>query len=233
MDNMSIKIMSKVWEMNIPTNEKMLLLALSDHANDDGLCYPSYDKLQIKCSFARSTVSANIKRLVDRNIIKKHIRNQSNGGRKTTIYEIDLSAQSSMAEPKPKVQPPKPKVQINTAQSSMAEPKPSYNHQYYLNHKSFVCMDEDEKNTYIEYVELRQKMKLNTTDKIHDRLLKKYFEFGRDIRVIENAITSNWKDFYKPKTNKFNKPPPPANSIEGMRLRMEKEQLDLVDVEVE
>ena len=120
---MSIRLMAKAWELDIPTNEKMLLLALCDHANDDGICYPSYDRLQVKCSFAsRSTISANLKRLEAKNIIKKKIRNQSTGGRKTTVYTIDLDAQSSTAELEPK-------VQMTIAQSSTAEPKPLENHQ--------------------------------------------------------------------------------------------------------
>ena len=42
-------------------------------------------------------------------------------------------------------------------------------------------------------------MKLITSLKVHDRLLSKFFEFGEDNTVIENAINSNWRDFYKPK----------------------------------
>ena len=115
--------MSKAWELDIPTNEKMLLLALCDHANDDGVCYPSYDKLQNKCSFAsRSTISANLKRLEAKNIIKKKIRNQSVGGRKTTVYTIDLEAQSTVAGLEPK-------VQLTIAQSTVAVLKPLDNRQ--------------------------------------------------------------------------------------------------------
>ena len=47
---MSIKLMSLVWELSqvnseINRDDKFLLLALADHANDDGECYPSLSKI--------------------------------------------------------------------------------------------------------------------------------------------------------------------------------------------
>ena len=39
---MSIKIMSQVWELDINHSEMIVLLAMADHADDDGQnCYPS------------------------------------------------------------------------------------------------------------------------------------------------------------------------------------------------
>ena len=36
---MSIKIMSQVWELDLPHNAQSIFLALADHADDDGYCY--------------------------------------------------------------------------------------------------------------------------------------------------------------------------------------------------
>ena len=58
---MSVKLMSRAWEMGLPMGQKMLLLALCDHANDDGLCYPAQDKLAIKCSMSKRAVVSHIK----------------------------------------------------------------------------------------------------------------------------------------------------------------------------
>ncbi|WP_373885605.1 helix-turn-helix domain-containing protein [Snodgrassella alvi] len=33
--------MAKAWELDLSQGEKLVLLALCDHANDDGICYPS------------------------------------------------------------------------------------------------------------------------------------------------------------------------------------------------
>ena len=50
---------------------------------------------------------------------------------------------------------------------------------------------------FLEYLKLRKAMGLKTTYEIKDRLLKKYHAFGRNLTVIENAINSNWRDFYE------------------------------------
>ncbi len=190
---MSIRLMAKAWELDIPTNEKMLLLALCDHSNDEGVCYPSYDKLQVKCNFARATVSANLKRLEAKNLVKKKLRNQAEGGRKSTVYTIDLEAQSSEVELTPQSSTAEPQ---NTPQSSTAEPKPL---DTLFNHHLYKQMTKIEKELYLEYTALRKTLKVKTTLSIHNRLLEKYFKYGRDIQVLENAINSNWKDFFEPK----------------------------------
>jgi len=39
---MSIRLMSDVWRTDLPTVEKMVLLVIADHANDEGTqAYPS------------------------------------------------------------------------------------------------------------------------------------------------------------------------------------------------
>jgi molybdenum-dependent DNA-binding transcriptional regulator ModE len=70
----------------------------------------------------------------------------------------------------------------------------------------FRELSKEEKELYLEYIELRKEMKLKTTPAIHSRLLRKYFDFGRDISVIESAIAANWRDFYPVKKSTSHKP---------------------------
>lgn len=72
-------------------------------------------------------------------------------------------------------------------------------------HHLFVSLSEKNRELYLEYIELREKLKMATTVKIHERLLKKFNDFGCNPEVIENAITGNWKDFYQVKN--FNQKP--------------------------
>lgn len=56
--------MTAVWSVTLPDSEKIVLLALADCANDEGLCWPSMATLAAKCSKSDRTVQAAIKSLV-------------------------------------------------------------------------------------------------------------------------------------------------------------------------
>ncbi|SNT07175.1 Helix-turn-helix domain-containing protein [Sphingomonas laterariae] len=62
---MSIRIMSAVWGLKLGDSDKLVLLALADQANDDGVCWPSMASLAAKCSKSDRTVQAAIKSLVE------------------------------------------------------------------------------------------------------------------------------------------------------------------------
>lgn len=61
---MSVRVMTKVWEITLPDSEKLVLLALADCANDEGGCWPSMATLSKKCSKSERTVQGAIKALV-------------------------------------------------------------------------------------------------------------------------------------------------------------------------
>jgi Helix-turn-helix domain len=48
----SVDVMSRVWRLKLPHNEKFVLLAFADHANDDGLCFPSIARIAWKCQYS-------------------------------------------------------------------------------------------------------------------------------------------------------------------------------------
>jgi Helix-turn-helix domain len=60
---MSIKIMAAVWELDLPQNQKLVLLALADHADDRGVCYPSVARVAWKCGYSRRQTQAILKQL--------------------------------------------------------------------------------------------------------------------------------------------------------------------------
>lgn len=55
--------MSWAWETSLPATEKMVLLCLCDHANDEGQCWPSMARIARKCSVTDRTVQRAIKHL--------------------------------------------------------------------------------------------------------------------------------------------------------------------------
>ena len=80
---MSIKIMSKVWEMDLPPFEKLVLLALSDNASDEGSCFPSIATIIRKTCVSEATVHRCIADLVKKGLLQQHFRQ----GR-STIYTV-------------------------------------------------------------------------------------------------------------------------------------------------
>ncbi len=193
---------------NLDSNKKLVMLAIGDNANDEGFCYPSLNTLVSKTSLSKKTVIKHIKELEQNNLLLSKKRSKKNGGRYTSIYIIypqifiplldeellerfDLKNSQSV-----EVTPPTQSVEVTPQegiQSVEVTPKPSLT---LFNHHLFNKLNKEEKDLFLEYSALRKKMKLQTTLSISERLLKKYFEYGRNIQIIQNAINSNWKDFY-------------------------------------
>ena len=56
--------MTAVWDIDLPDSQKIVLLALADCANDEGLAWPSISTMARKCSKSERTVQSVIKELV-------------------------------------------------------------------------------------------------------------------------------------------------------------------------
>jgi hypothetical protein len=78
---MAIEIMAKVWRMPLSTNEKIVLLALSDHASAEGVCFPKLDTLCIYTGLGRRAVQDQISSL----IASGHLTRNENPGRVNTF----------------------------------------------------------------------------------------------------------------------------------------------------
>ena len=87
---MSIKLMTKAWELDLKANDKLVLLALADHANDDGECYPSLRKIEAKTGLSKQGLINAIKRLMDLGLIEKQFRTRQDGGQTSNLYTLTL-----------------------------------------------------------------------------------------------------------------------------------------------
>src|ERR1700679_70673 len=84
---MSVRLMAAVFEINLPPAKKIVLLAMADHAQDDGTgCYPSIATLAKKTSMSRRGVQTVMRELEAAHYIASM---KKGGGRAlTTNYEI-------------------------------------------------------------------------------------------------------------------------------------------------
>lgn len=67
---MSVKVMGAVFEMNLPPSEKVVALALADHAHDDGTeARPGLERLAIKTSLSKRQVQRVLKELLAKGVL--------------------------------------------------------------------------------------------------------------------------------------------------------------------
>ena len=102
--------MSAVWNTDLPCAEKMVLLALSDNANDEGVCWPSIRTICRKTSLTERTVQKCISRLGEKGLLSVQERyGRSNVFHLTTYLAGKLETplgQTLIHTPVPKTPPP-------------------------------------------------------------------------------------------------------------------------------
>lgn len=78
---MSLRAMSWAWEQETKSSgERLVLLALADHAGEDGECWPHSARLGEKCGLDRKTVQRHLTALDERGVIEKVSRRKRNNG---------------------------------------------------------------------------------------------------------------------------------------------------------
>jgi hypothetical protein len=88
---LSIRLMAAVFELDITASEKLVLLAMADHARDDGTgCYPAVEKLALKTSQTRRGVQKIMRRLEAFGLIAPS-RLSRGGPRRSTEYTLTLA----------------------------------------------------------------------------------------------------------------------------------------------
>lgn len=77
---MSVRVQSHVWDLDLPTTEKMVLLILADHADDEGQnAWPSVARIARKASISERQVQRILRSLCDSGFIA--VERQAGGSR--------------------------------------------------------------------------------------------------------------------------------------------------------
>lgn len=118
---MSVEALSWAFQQDVqPAAKKLVLLALANRADEDGCCYPGYNRLASQCSLDRRTVIRQIDALIEDGLILKKDRVRENGSTTSNMYQIMLKGGCQDATP-PGVRMPPPGCQDAT---------PIYEHLY-------------------------------------------------------------------------------------------------------
>jgi hypothetical protein len=90
---MSIKVMAWAWEQaTTSSGEKLVLLALADHANDDGQCWPGMERIGQKCGMGKRQVSNHVQRLIEAGLLGTTRRCRDDHKYSTYLYQLNLSS---------------------------------------------------------------------------------------------------------------------------------------------
>lgn len=97
---MSVRAMSWAWSTPTDTpSERLVLLALADHAGEDGECWPGSASLAAKTGLSEGSVRRYITKLDERGILEKvERRRRKNGTLGTWIYRLRLDIDFSSSK---------------------------------------------------------------------------------------------------------------------------------------
>ena len=84
---MSLEASRWAWGQSISPTEKLVLLALADHANKANQCWPSLRRIEARTGLARSTVAANLNSLEANGFLGR----QRSTGRSSTRYFLNIT----------------------------------------------------------------------------------------------------------------------------------------------
>lgn len=90
---MSVKQMTKVWEWSKADGACLLvMLALADHADDDGFCYPGVERIARKCRISGRSVQRHLKEMSEKGELRiESGRGVTVQGGATNRYRIIVS----------------------------------------------------------------------------------------------------------------------------------------------
>lgn len=94
---MSIALMSAAWKLpsKCPA-EKLVLLAICDSANDEGVCWPSVATVARKCDVSERRVQQIFDSFEQRGVLKRSRRSRSDGSQASNYLTITLTISDSV-----------------------------------------------------------------------------------------------------------------------------------------
>ena len=149
---MSVKQSGCAWEARIDASSKLVLLAIADHANNDGVCWPGIEYIVYKTCLSRRTVLRQLKKLESDGYITVQKQYIKNGQRLRNVYILHTE---EMINNEPKCQPDTPPY-VSSCHPPMChgdtgEPNTLYN----MNrNKEPYIVDKEQKKNKVQNVQI-------------------------------------------------------------------------------
>lgn len=199
---MSVRVMSLVWQINLPDSQKIVLLALADSANDEGTCWPSIATLAAKCSKSERTVQGVIRELVE----SGHLTRIEKPG-KGCLYTIHPRSDCTPAKaappqplpPTPAAAAPKPSRTIIGEEAKASPPKRAPERK---DADPFVRPEWAASDVWQDFLTNRKRKRLPNTATAYRGFIADIGKLATDEwppgRLLEHAVMKGWGAIYAP-----------------------------------
>ena len=115
---MSIRLMNLAWQVQLTSTQKLVLIAMADWSNDEGICWPSIAKLANKTSLSERGLRKVIRNLEELGLVDT----QEKPG-KGNLYHLTLDHGTTFPPPLNEVPPtPEPRSSNTFIDTPMTQP---------------------------------------------------------------------------------------------------------------
>lgn len=87
---MSARAMAWAWEQALRIGPKFVLIALADHADGKGICWPGQELIAEKCGLSRQTVSEHVRALISAGLVAEERSKDAKGRAEKVRYHLQL-----------------------------------------------------------------------------------------------------------------------------------------------
>ena len=92
--------MNWAWRQTLTPTLKLVLMALADSADDQGVCWPSVSTLAKKCSVSTRTVRRSLRVLMDSGMLIAEARRRGDGSSTSNRYRLLVAGGDNMSPPR-------------------------------------------------------------------------------------------------------------------------------------
>jgi len=204
---MSVKIMAAVFDReDLDASERLVMLCLADHADDDGVCYPSVARLCKRSSLSERTVQGTIKKLIARGFLSVEY-----GGGRSGTNRFTVRANPAASAPPQNLHPRSicaTPPQMTAKNPAAAAPKPSrtINEPSCSNARAALCavLPDDVADAFIAH---RNAKRAKLTDHAAALIARKLADCPDPVAVVELSIMNGWTGVFPDRSRSIDPPP--------------------------
>lgn len=189
---MSVKVMSAVWERDdLDASERLVMLSLADHADDEGVCYPSIARLCKRTSMSDRGIQKVLSRLIDRGFLSVKVgAGRSGSNRYFVNANPEPCSPPNPVHPEPG-SPPPPNPVRKTPEPRSPKPSRTINEPSDSNARAALCsvLPDHIADAFIDH---RKAKRAKLTDHAAQLIARKLGECPDPVAAVELSIMNGW-----------------------------------------